>query len=351
MMRHINFTFLLFLLVSFSCYAQKAYVVSTLAGSGEAGSKNGVGANATFKYPQGIAVDKKFNVFIADYGNGLIRKISPDGIVSTVAGKERGGREGSIDGPALQALFYGPNKLTFDNEDNLIICDLQKIRKLDKEGKVTTIAGTGRMGNLHDGPGLTATFWNATGLAVDKQNNIYVADYGHQLIRKIDKDGMVSTFAAEPGAKVNFYSEKKPPHFDFPAGVAVDSKGNVFVSESYDNKILKITVNGIMTTFAGNGRKDSTNGYGVSAGFNAPQGLAFDLNDNLYVADLGNNQIRMISPDGLVCLLAGSGERGSRDGEAKNATFYRPDAIAVDSNGNIYIAELENNKIRKIKIL
>jgi len=349
-MKYINFTLFLFLAVSISGYTQKTYVVSTLAGNGEAGSHNGAGANATFKYPQGIAVDKNFNVFIADYGNGLIRKISPDGIVSTVAGKERSGREGSIDGPALKALFYGPNKLIFDNEDNLIICDLQKIRKLDKEGNVTTIAGNGRMGNLHDGPGINATFWNASGLAVDKENNIYVADYGHQLIRKINKEGIVSTFAAEPGVKVNFYSEKKPPHFDFPAGVAVDSKGNVFVSESYDNKILKITAGGIMTTFAGNGRKDSTNGYGVKAGFNTPQGLVIDIHDNLYVADLGNNQIRMITPQGLVSVLAGNGERGSKDGEAKNATFHRPDAIAIDKNGTIYVAELENNKIRKIKI-
>lgn len=349
-MRYINFTFFLFLLVSISCYAQKAYVVSTLAGSGEAGSENGVGVKATFKYPQGIAVDQNLNVFIADYGNGLIRKISPDGLVTTVAGMERGNREGSIDGPALRALFYGPNKLTIDREGNLIICDLQRIKKLDKEGNVITIAGTGRMGNLHDGPGKTATFWNASGVAVDKENNIYVADYGHQLIRKIDTAGIVSTFGSVPGVKVDFYSEKRPPHFNFPAGVAVDSKGNVFVSESYHNRIVKVTPDGTLTTFAGSGRKDSANGYGVHAGFNTPQGLAIDSHDNLYVADLGNNQIRMISPDGLVSVLAGNGERGSKDGDAKNATFHRPDAIAVDKDGTVYVAELENNKVRKIKM-
>ncbi|MDE3145633.1 MAG: hypothetical protein KGL19_15895 [Bacteroidota bacterium] len=343
----LSFGLIILLLFAFSlCHGQNNRItVVTIAGTGEEGCKNGMAKKATFKYPQGIAVDDSGNVYIGDLGNQKIRKITPTGIVSTYAGN---GESKYKDGILLEAGFYGPNALVFDKKGNLYVDDIQKIRKITPDGHVSTFAGSGDMFSFKDGKGTDATFWNSCGIASDANSNIYVADYGNQLIRKISYAGIVNTFAAALGEKIDVYSKKRPPHFDFPSGVAVDSKGNVYVSEAYNNKILKVTPAGIVTTFAGNGNQDSTDGKGNKAGFNWPQGLAMDSKDNLFVADAGNNKIRMITPDGIVTTLAGNGDYASDDGDAASASFYQPKAIAVDKHGAVYVAELESNKIRKI---
>lgn len=331
-----------------SCKTEKVYVVTTIAGTGEEGAKNGPALNSTFKYPQGIAIDNQGNIFIADLGNNLIRRIDKSGDVTNFAGE--GQQINFIDSLSKNDFISAPNDLIFDKEGNLIICASQNIWRIDKKGHFNRIVGNGDILSVRETTGLNASLWNAHGLAVDQQNNIYVADYGHQLIRKISPSGFISTVGAQTKDSIDFYSKKKPPHFDFPGGITIDSKGNIYISEPYNNKILKYSISGKLLTFAGNGKPDTTNGYGAKASFNWPQGLAIDKRDYIYVADAGNNLIRKISPEGLVTTIAGTGEKGSQDGNALKATFNQPSTLTLDEKGNIYIAELHNNKIRKISL-
>lgn len=312
--------------------ADNKITVTTIAGTGQEGYTDGPAKQAAFKYPQGVVVDSKGNVFVGDLGNNKVRKITPQGIVETVA---------SIPAP-------GPNALVLDSKGNLIICALQVIYKLTPDNKLSRLAGTGEMATFADGPAEKAAFWNAGAITIDAYDNIYVADYGHQLVRKISNTGIVSTIGAKPGEVIDVYAKESPPHFEFPTGVAADSKGNIFIVECYKNRILKITPHNEVSIFAGNGEADSTDGAGNIAGFNFPHGLAIDSHDNIYVADQGNNKIRMITPDGIVTTLAGNGDYASDDGEATIASFNGPEAVSTGKDGEVYVAEKDGNRIRKI---
>ncbi len=211
---------------------------------------------------------------------------------------------------------------------------------------VTTFAGFGTIGSI-DGTGTASTFNNPNGVTVDSFGNVYVADTSNNIIRKITPAGVVTTFAGSgtvgstdgTGTASSFYS---------PVGVAVDSTGNVYVAERYNHKIRKITPAGIVTTFAGSGIAGSINDTGTAAFFNRPYGVTVDSTGNVYVADSVNNQIRKITTAGVVTTFAGSGTAGSADGTGTAASFYSPVGVAVDSTGNVYVADTVNNKIRKI---
>lgn len=302
--------------------------VTTIAGTGEQGYKDGPAREATFVNPQGVAADEDGNIFVSDLGNRKIRKITPVGIVETVA-----------------TIASGSNQLVFDSRGSLVICALQNIYRLTKQNELQRLAGA--IGLYTDGSANSASFYNAGAIAIDKDDNIYIADYGNNLIRKLANDS-VNTVGATPGIKVDPYGKVTPPHFDFPSGIAADSKGNIYVAECYKNRILKISPGNIVTIFAGSGNADSTDGMGKAASFNFPHNIVADGHDNLYVADQGNNKIRMITPDGLVTTLAGNGDYASDDGDGLNASFNGPTAIATGKDGEIYVAEIEGQKIRKI---
>src|SRR5450755_3771011 len=266
-------------------------VVSTFAGSGAMGSVNGNGTAASFSNMMGIATDDRGNVYVADSHNNLIRKISADGLV-------------------------------------------------------TTLAGNGLAGSA-DGRGDTASFFNPAAVAVDKNGNVYVADTHNNLIRKINPDGFVTTFAGQrvyhsiPGTDTTI-------RFDNPDGIAVDTGGNVYVADWANDRIRKISPDGFVTTVAGRTGIGSANGKAAAASFSHPVGIAVDREGNIYVADVGNNKIRKITPDALVTTFAGSGARGSRDGRDTIAAFNRPYGITIDKWGNFFVADYQNNLIRKI---
>jgi sugar lactone lactonase YvrE len=217
------------------------------------------------------------------------------------------------------------------------------IRKITPAGLVTTVAGS--TSGFADGTGTAARFSGPQGLAVDSTGNIYVADTNNFKIRKITPDGVVSTLAGSTygfadGIGIN-------ASFKHIFGVSVDSTGNVYVADTYNNMIRKITPDGVVSTLAGS-TPGSTDATGTNAKFNSPNGLAVDSIGNVYVADSGNNKIRKITPDGVVSTLAGSGLRGSEDGIVTAASFNSPNGVALDSKGNIYVADINNKKIRKI---
>jgi sugar lactone lactonase YvrE len=320
------------------------YWLTTLAGSTQ-GSADGQGTSAQFYFPSGVAVDANGNVYVADEANNKIRKITPAGTVTTLAGS---GTNGDNDGPGTSAEFYNPSGVAVDANGNVYVADTwnSKIRKITPDGNVTTFAGSGILGHV-DGPVSSAQFNFPSGVAIDTNGDIYVADSGNHKIRKITSNGTVNTLAGS-GTQGYIDGSASSAQFSYPTGVAVDINGNVYVADYYNSTIRVIASNGTVTSLAGNGTAGSIDGQGPSAQFALPSEVTVDLNGNVYVADSGNNKIRMIAPNGNVTTFAGSDTRGYIDGSASSAQFSAPYGVALDVNGNLYIADKNNHKIRII---
>ncbi|GHV72835.1 hypothetical protein AGMMS49940_01370 [Spirochaetia bacterium] len=319
--------------------------VTTLAGDRPYGYADGTGTEVRFYNPEGVAVDNAGNVYVADTSNQRIRKISPSGAVTTLAG---GVPYGYADGTGTEARFYYPKGVAVDNAGNVYVADSynHRIRKISPSGAVTTLAGGVSYGYA-DGTGTEARFYYPEGVAVDNAGNVYVADTSNQRIRKISPSGAVTTlaggvpygYADGTGTEARFY---------YPKGVAVDNAGNVYVADSYNHRIRKISPSGAVTTLAGGVSYGYADGTGTEARFYYPEGVAVDNAGNVYVADTSNQRIRKISPSGAVTTLAGGVPYGYADGTGTEARFSYPRGVAVDNAGNVYVADTNNHSIRKI---
>jgi hypothetical protein len=308
-------------------------VVTTLAG-GSGGSADGTGTNAQFDMPEGVAVDRAGNVYVGDMLNNTIRKVTPGGVVTTLAGLA--GNQGSADGTGSAAQFNNPYGVAVDSAGNVYVADCFNftIRKVTPGGVVTTLAGLAGSSGSADGTGRAARFYRPVGVAVDSAGNVYVADWLHGTIRKVTPVGVVTTLASV---------------FDEPRGVAVDSAGNVYVADQGTCTIGKVTAGGVVMTLAGAGGWGSADGTGSAARFDWPTGVAVDSAGNVYVADRDNDTIRKVTPGMVVTTLAGqAGSSGSADGTGSAARFNWPEGVAVDSAGNVYVADMNNDTIRKV---
>jgi DNA-binding beta-propeller fold protein YncE len=322
------------------------YGVITLAGSGTSGFNDGTGMEAEFYEPSGVAVDSDGNVYVSDMTS--IRKITPAGEVSTIAGSGIG----YADGPGTSAQFFLPRGVAVDSEGNVYVADMynQRIRKIDLNGVVSTIAGSGI--GYADGPGMEAKFHEPSGVAVDISGNVYVADtYNHRIRKIVIATGQVSTLA---GSGSSGYADGTgvAAHFRDPYDVAVDSSGNfLYVADTNNQRIRKIVIaTGQVSTLAGSGSSGYADGTVTMAQFASPWGVAVDSSGNvLYVADTNNHRIRkIVIATGEVTTLAGSGTNGFLDGDFLTANFEYPYGVAVDSSGNVYVADRNNHRIRKI---
>ena len=303
-----------------------------------------------FICPAGIAVNDRGDVYVADTLNHTIRKITPAGVVTTLAGQA--GQHGSIDGIGRNARFWAPFGIAVDYEGNVYVADTANntIRKFTPNGVVTTLAGLAGQPGSADGIGIGARFRNPWGVAVDNAGNVYVADSSNFTIRKITPAGAVTTLAGLAGQDGSADGIGASARFKTPFGVAVDSAWNVYVADAGNNTIRKITASGAVSTLAGlAGQDGSADGIGANARFKTPFGVAVDSAWNVYVADTGNNAIRRITLKGIVSTVAGRAgvPGGSDEGKGKDARFFCPNNVAVDSAGNIYVADTDNHTVRK----
>ncbi len=329
----------------------RAPVVTTLAGSpGADGNADGVGVAARLSAAEGIAVDAGGNIYVADTNNNTIRKITPTGAVSTFAGKA--GSHGSADGTGGNARFEFPCSVAVDSAGNVYVVDCVNctIRKITPTGVVTTFAGRAGSSGSADGAGNIARFYFPSGVAVDSAGNVYVADSDNDTIRKITPAGLVSTLAGLAGNSGSADGTGNAARFSYPFGVAADGTGNVYVADLDNDTIRKVTPTGLVSTLAGlAGSSGSADGAGSTARFNAPAGVAVDGVGNVYVADSSNHTIRKVTPTNIVCTWAGLAESsGSTDGTGNAARFSYPFGVAVDSSGNVYVVDSENHTIRKV---
>jgi sugar lactone lactonase YvrE len=371
-----------------------ASVVTTLAGSGGAeGSTDGTGTEARFSRPQGVAVDGAGNLFVADSGNNTIRMITPASVVTTLSGNA--GWTSYLDGAGTAALFDTPTGVAVDAAGSLFVADSQShtIRKVSPAGAVTTLAGTGSWTGTADGTGAAARFNHPGGAAVDGAGNLFVADSGNHAIRKITPEGVVTTFAGMTGVMGFADGTGADARFYGPTDVDVDASGNLFVADYGNHLVRKISPAGVVSTLAGAvGSYGKVDGLGADARFTRPSGVAVDGAGNVFVAESENFAIRKITPEGVVTTLADpaglfyhpedvaadgagnlfvadksshtilkltpagvvttfagtKGSSGYADGTGADARFSYPQAVAVDGAGNVLVAELGNRTIRKI---
>jgi sugar lactone lactonase YvrE len=335
-------------------------IITTVVGGGTNGFGDGLAAtNASLFSPNGVLVDPSGNLFIADTGDQRIRKVDSNGIISTVAGNGTLTYSGD-GGPVLNASLGGPTDVTVDFAGNLLIADSgnARIRKVSTNGIITTIAGGG---TNSPGDGLAAT--NARlnsiyGVALDALGNLFISTVGDARIHKMSTNGIITTIA---GNGTNGYSGDGEAATNasmyYPQGLAVDPAGNVFVADETNQRIRKIGTNGIITTVAGNGSGNygigtysGDGGPATNAGLNAPYAVAVDALSNLFIADLGNCRVRKVNASGTITTFAGNGTSGfSGDGgAATNASFKRPAGVTVDASSNLFIGDDFNERIRQV---
>ncbi len=330
---------------SFDCTSLGAQIVTVMAFNGSFSTVPDA-STATFNHPFGIAHDVAGNFYVTDQLGNTVRKITAQGRVITLAGN---GRPNSVDGTGNAAGFEAPSGIVQDPLGNLYVTDNGSglIRKVTPAGVVTTIAGNNMGFTETDGKGIAASFYNPVGITIDPQGNLYVADQGSGRIRKIDTGYNVTTIAGHsPG-----YADGRGTvaSFNGPSGITIDAQGNLFVCDNYNRRIRKITPQLDVTTIAGSSSPGSFDGVGAAAGFAGVADIKTDNKGNLYVTENGTvSKIRKINAQGVVTTIAGTGTSGYTDGFAARARFNNPAGLVMDDIGNLYIADDGNNRIRKL---
>jgi len=340
-------------------------IITTVAGNGSPDiSGDGAPAiRASLADPRGVALDSADNLYIADFSSNQIRKVdAATGIITTVAGN--GSSDFTGDGDlATSASLSSPTGVALDSDDNLYIADLnnQRIRRVDAaSGNITTVAGDGILGfNGDGGPATSASLANPTGVALDSADNLYIADFSNSRIRKVDvATGIITTVAGNGTA--GFSGDGGPAtsaSLANPTGVALDGSNNLYIADLNHSRIRKVdAVTGVITTVAGNGIAgfSGDGGPATSASLRSPFGVALDSADNLYIADLNSQRIRKVdAATGVITTVAGDGTFGfSGDGgPAIGASLRSATGVALDSADNLYIADSNNQRIRKIEFL
>jgi trimeric autotransporter adhesin len=352
---------LLFFILIVVANPARSQLITTIAGNGVRGyTGDGAGAtNACLNQPFCITIDDSGNIYIVDVGTETIRRVGIDNTIFTFAGVHRECGYSGDDGLATIATICKPHGIVADHLGNIYISENENsiIRKISREGIISTIAGIPKKFGYNDNDKIAkdALLNHPNDITIDNLDNIYFADGYNNMIRKISKDGIITTIA---GIGFSGYSGDHgiatKAQLNKPFGVAVDDSGNVFISDTHNNVIRKINNLGIITTVAGNGIRGylGDGGSALTAQLHEPYGIALDRFGNLYISDKEDNVIRCVNADGIISTIAGNGHRGyTGDNDlAVNAELNEPYDVALDSNGNLYIADDQNHVVRRVNI-
>jgi uncharacterized protein (TIGR03437 family) len=353
------------LLLACASLPGQQYTISTIAGSGGSGTGTGDGGPAvvaSLSRPKRVVADGKGNIFILDAGNNRIRKIDPTGVLTAFAG------DGSVGIAAedrvatrvallldLQGGLYFHGGLAVDSTGNVYFSEgaASRVRRVSPDGLIKTVAGTGSPGSGGDGgPATKAMLDHPEGLAVDAAGNLFIADTFNHCVRKVTPTGIITTVAGNPNAPLGDGGPATAAYLSLPQELAVDAGGNLFILDYSDNRVRKVAPSGIISTVAGNGKLgfSGDGGPATGASFAGMDGIAVDKAGNLFIADRQNNCIRMVSSDGKIARVAGTGTGGfSGDGgPATSALMNYPLGLAVDPLGRILVADWGNNRVRML---
>lgn len=347
------------LLLTCSFSFLKAQIITTVAGNGTQGysGDGGLATNAELHYPSGVAVDGTGNLYIADGGNSVIRKVNTFGTITTIAGNGACGFGGD-GGPATLSQLCNPAILSVDILGNIYFTDEtnDRVRKINTSGVITTIGGTTSFGFSGDGgPAVSAQLYSPIGIAVDVRRNVFVCDYNNQRVRKIDTSGIINTIA---GTGTQGFSGDGVPatisKLARPTGVTIDLHKNIYIADYYNHRIRKVDTSGIITTIAGNGTMgfSGDGGPAISAQLHMPSDVKVDTSGNIYIADLYNYRIRKVNASGIINTIVGTGVQGF-SGDGGNPLFAQINtaySIVLDGMGNLYIADMYNERIRKVSV-
>ncbi|GAA4888175.1 hypothetical protein ACFPM3_18300 [Streptomyces coeruleoprunus] len=334
-----------------------AGTIITTAGNGQAGfvADGGPAIGTKLHYPYGTAIDRAGNIYIADSHNHRVRKITPDGNITTVAGTGTAGFV-SDGGPAVATRLHYPTGVAVDAAGNLYIADRHnhRIRKVTTNGIITTVAGNGNAGFISDGGPAVATPLNYPwSVAVDEEGNLYIGDTNNHRVRKVATNGNIITVAGNGNA--GFVSDGGPavatPLYH-PFEVTVDAAGALYIADRYNHRVRKVSTNGIITTVAGTGTAGyvADGGPAVATHLHYPAGVAVDKEGNLYIADTNNHRVRKVSAGGIITTVAGTGTAGyvADGGPAAGTRVYYPHGVAVDGSGSLYIGDGYNHRVRRV---
>ena len=350
-MKKLLFAFLFF---PFCVYGQ---IITTIAGNATGGytGDGGAATVAELNQPQGVTIDGSGNVYIADIGNNVIRKVNTSGIINTIAGNGTAGYSGD-GGPATAAELSSPECIALDGSGNMYIADFENnvIRKVNTAGIISTIAGNGSTGYSGDGGPATAAELSQPGfVTIDGSGNMLIADVNNDVIRKVNTSGIISTVAGMvPGGYSGDGGPATAAQLNGPTNIAVDSNGNMYITDLGNHVIRKVTASGIISTIAGNGTQgySGDGGPATSATLYYPWGIAVDGSGNVYFSDDHNYRVRKVNTSGIISTVAGNGTQGysGDDGAATAAELNYLAGITIDSAGNLYIADAGNSRIRKV---
>jgi trimeric autotransporter adhesin len=342
-----------------------AGTITTVAGNGTSGftGEGGPAVDAELSQPRGVATDSAGNFYIADTNNSVIRKVSASSTaINVVAGNRTPGFDNTDGMVATSAELNRPTGVAVDSSGNIYIADFlnNRVREVPvSTGIITTVAGNGTVGYSGDGgPATSATLNGPFSVAVDSSGNLYIADRGNNVIRKVDaSSGVITTVAGNATVPPGYSGDggaATAATLNSPYGVGVDSSANIYIADTNNNVIRKVTSSsGTITTIAGNGTAGATgsNGLATSAELNSPFGVALDSSANVYIADRTNMEVRKVTASsGIITTVAGDGVAGyaGDHGSSTSAELNSPNGVAVNSSGNLYIADSGNNVIRMV---